>query len=938
MVTYASPGSHRDGSGQPVAIIGMACRFPGARDPEDFWRNLVGGVESLTRRAPEPVPGDRADGTSAWYTPARGLLDDPEWFDARHFGYAPREARLISPQHRLFLECAEEALERAGQDPSRSRHVFGVFGGGTDIGYAQTLRERRQDLPSVTDWEILLGSAPDYLVSRVAYKLGFTGPAVTVQTACSTSLVALHTAVRSLLAGECDVALSGGAAVHVPAKESQFTPGGIISARGECRAFDAGADGTVGGDGVGVVVLKRLADARADGDPVLAVVRGTAVNNDGADRIGYTAPSVAGQAAVIRAAQLAAGVDAADIGYVEAHGTATPLGDPIELTALTEAFRQDTDRTGYCWIGSVKTNIGHTDAAAGAAGLIKTVLALQHGQVPPSLHFDKPNPQFDFDASPFRVATHPVPWPADGGPRRAGVSAFGIGGTNAHVVLEEAPPERPSAPPAAAEQLLVLSADTPRALEAASRRLAERLRSLAPDAAGLADFAWTLQSGRRERACRAYAVVRGAEEAVAVLEGRDGARPVASTGHPAPREVAFLFSGGGDLAPSPDRYRAEPAYREAVDACHDAAGLGDGAGDLLDRDVPRGGTTARVAAFAHEYARAMAWIRCGVRPHAVLGVGAGVLVAAAVTKVLTVTDAVRLLTDPAHGWTGEAAPALEAALTAALSGRLLGPPRVPVLAAPLGRPFTDEEAADPGRWARAALHTGGDLAGRALSALLTGRARVLLDASADGPLLAAARTRPEYGPDHLVLPDSPTGGGHGSDDVATALDTLGRLWLSGAAVRWRHVHGERPRRLLPLPPYPYERERYLVEPAREPAAAGPTAPESGGRNSTAPDPTAPDPTAPGSVDTAGEPAPAGRPDPGRPEVLPTLLRLYAETLGFSEVAPSDSFFDLGGDSLVAARLVERVREVFPVDVDVLSVFEAPEPAELAATVERLLES
>ncbi len=375
-----------------IAVIGMACRLPGADSTEEFWQNLAAGVGSVTRFPEVPVPGARADGEAQRYTPARGLLTNPGHFDAGYFGYSPRDARLISPQQRLFLECAAQALEDAGQDPERSTATFGIYGGGTENGYGQILRERRHELPGVTDWDILLGTASDYQVSRVAYKLGFTGPSVAVQAACSTSLVAVHLAVRGLLGGDCDVALAGAAAVHVPDKVSEYTPGGIISARGECRAFDADADGTVGGDGVGVVVLKRLADAQADGDRVLAVLRGSAVNNDGAHRVGYTAPSVEGQTAVIREAQLAAETDAGSIGYVETHGTATPLGDPIELAALTAAFRRDTDRTGYCWIGSVKTNIGHTDAAAGIAGLIKTVLALQHRSIPPSLNHEKPNP------------------------------------------------------------------------------------------------------------------------------------------------------------------------------------------------------------------------------------------------------------------------------------------------------------------------------------------------------------------------------------------------------------------------------------------------------------------------------------------------------------------------------------------------------------------
>ncbi|WP_406864129.1 type I polyketide synthase [Streptomyces sp. HUAS MG47] len=857
------------GPGQQIAIIGMACRYPGADSPEAFWRNLADGVGSVTVFPPAPVPGSRADGAAAHYTPARGLLDDPAHFDAGYFGYSPREARLISPQQRLFLECAAQALEDAGQDPARSAATFGIYGGGTENGYGQILRDRRHELPGVTDWDILIGTAPDYQATRVAYKLGLTGPAVTVQAACATSLVAVHLAVQGLLHGDCDVALAGAAAVHVPDKVSQYTPGGIISARGECRTFDAAADGTVGGDGVGIVVLKRLADAQADGDRILAVLRGTAVNNDGAHRVGYTAPGVEGQTAVIREAQLVAEVDAGTIGYVEAHGTATPLGDPIELAALTAAFRRDTDRTGYCWIGSVKTNIGHTDAAAGAAGLIKTVLALQHRSIPPSLNYDKPNPAIDFDAGPFRVATRLTPWTADDTPRRAAVSAFGIGGTNAHVILEEAPP-RPASAPAPAHQLLVLSARTPEALGDVAGRLAARLRDDPPGA--LADVAWTLQTGRREHDHRAYAVVRDTEGAVRALTGIAAGHPADAISRRAEhREAVFHFTGTTGRAPARGLYEAEPAYRRAVDACFAAAE----------------GDDAVVQAFAHAYATAMTWIQWGIRPACVLATGAGVAIAAAVTKVLPVADAVRLAV--AHARSGGAEALRDyAELFREASPR---PPRVPLVSAALGRRLTQEEAADPLAWARAALQPDQELLDRALSELRADPRLVLLDVAADGS---------PPGPDA----DPP------ADDHAAALDTLGRLWSAGFPVRWRQVHGGVPRALLPLPGYPFQRELFLVEPL---AQDGPRPGES-----------------------ADGPRPAGQPDGGGDEVLPTVLRLYAEILGFDEVAPSDDFFDLGGDSLIASRLAERIREVFPVDIDALSVFESPEPVQLAAAIEELL--
>ncbi|MBT2507476.1 beta-ketoacyl synthase [Streptomyces sp. ISL-98] len=910
------------GPGQQIAIIGMACRFPGADSPEAFWRNLADGVGSVTRFPPAPVPGTRADGADQQYTPARGLLTDPGHFDAGYFGYSPREARLISPQQRLFLECAAQALEDAGQDPARSAATFGIYGGGTENSYGQILRERRHELPGVTDWDILLGTAPDYQVSRVAYKLGFTGPAITVQAACSTSLVAVHLAVQGLLSGDCDVALAGAAAVHVPDKESQYTRGGIISAQGECRTFDAAADGTVGGDGVGIVVLKRLADAQADGDRVLAVLRGTAVNNDGAHRVGYTAPSVDGQTAVIREAQLVAQVDAGTIGYVEAHGTATPLGDPIELAALTQAFRRDTDRTGYCWIGSVKTNIGHTDAAAGAAGLIKTVLALQHRSIPPSLNYEKPNPQFDFDASPFRVATRLTPWTAGDTPRRAAVSAFGIGGTNTHVILEEAPP-RPAPSPAAPHQLLVLSAKTPQALTDMAGRLADRLRDAPPG--DLADVAWTLQTGRREHEHRAYAVVRDADEAVRALTDPAARQLVTSAGKRSEHhEAAFLFTGATGRTPARSLYDAEPAYRTAVDTCFAAAGLTDAVHDLLDGRSAAVGDDALVAAFAHEYALAMTWIQWGVRPASVLATGTGVTVAAAVTKVMPVADAVRLTVEHARG----RGPSADASRHTAGAGdaeavreyaelfREAAPrlPRVPLLSAALGRRLTPQEAADPLNWARAALQPDQDLLGQALSVLLADPQLVLLDVSADRALLAAARTRPEHTPDRLLLPEPPgQDTGLPADDLAAALGTLGRLWSAGFPVRWRHVHGGAARALLSLPTYPFQRERFIVDPVAK------TDRQRGE-----------------SPDESPSPRPIEQQDEERGEVLPTVLRLYAEILGFPEVGPSDDFFDLGGDSLIASRLTERIREVYPVDIDVLSVFEAPAPVELAAVIEELL--
>jgi phthiocerol/phenolphthiocerol synthesis type-I polyketide synthase E len=813
------PG-HGEDDDSLVAVVGLACRYPGADGPDAFWHNLAQGLETVTRFPRRPAPRGGTD-----YTPARGLLKDPEWFDAGYFGYSPREARLLNPQHRVFLETAVQALEDAGHDPARHTGAIGVYAGSTDTPYAQILRDRQEEL-SVTDMEILVANAPDYLASRVAYKLGLRGPAVVVQAACATSLVAVHTAVQALLAGDCDLALAGGVAVHVPTKETPFVEGGIIAADGTCRTFDEAAGGTVGGDGAGIVVLKRLAEALADGDRIRAVLRGSAVNNDGAGRVGFTAPSVEGQAAVIRDAQLVAGVDAGTVTYVEAHGTATPLGDPIEITALTKAFREDTDRTGFCRIGAVKTNIGHTDAAAGAAGLIKTVLALENGVVPPSLHFTRPNPGIDFAATPFTVATALEEWrPEGGGPRRAGVSSFGIGGTNAHVVLEQAPAPAPS-DPGRPHQLLVLSARTESALDAAAGRLAAHLRDH-PELP-LADALWTLQTGRRELAVRRYTVVDSAEDAIRVLDGLDRGRLVSSGAGLSTRPLTLMFPGTATAERTRELYEGEPAFRRAVDECRAAAGV---TGDL----------PPALDVFVTEYGLARLWESWGIHPAAVAGRGTGVLVAEAVAGTYALDDAIRLVK------------AGEAMDPDATRGIVRQEPRVPVLS-DTSALLTD----DPGRTVLP----------------------VLTDAAA------------------------------GQGAPASLLDALGRLWLAGAPVNWAGVHEGARRLRVPLPTYPFERDRYVVEPA--PRA---------------------------NTSTMAEPVPAAA-SVGTPPVatlpvgtLPVVTDLFAQTLGLDTLDPDDGFFDLGGDSLIATQMLARARELFQVELESGVLYEAQTPAEFAELID-----
>ncbi|MFI6704136.1 type I polyketide synthase [Streptomyces sp. NPDC050509] len=901
-----------------IAVIGMACRFPGAGDLDAFWRNLTDGVDTVTRSAPLPVAGAGSgpvrdgSGPARTYVPARGLLKDPEWFDAGYFGYSPREARIIGPQHRVFLECAVEALEHAGYDPQRHPGSIGVYGGGTDTSYAQLLR-RPGSAPAATDMEILLGNAVDYLVTRVAYKLGLRGPAVTVQAACATSLAAVHTAVQALLAGDCDLALAGGVAVHAPAKTSPYVEGGIIAADGVCRTFDAAAGGTVGSDGAGIVVLKRLSEALADGDHVHAVLRGSAVNNDGSDRIGFTAPSIEGQAAVIRDAQYVAGVDPATVTYVEAHGTATPLGDPIEIAALTKAFGNGAEDREVCRIGSVKTNIGHTDAAAGAAGLIKTVLALEHGTIPKSLHFEEPNPRIDFGAGPFRVATRTEEWSPRGTPRRAGVSSFGIGGTNVHVVLEEPPAPSP-ADLADPWHLLVLSARTPAALDTVTENLAAHLR--AHPELSAADISWTLQSGRREHGHRRYAVVGGREDTLRVLSGAAGARRADSQGPPGTRPVTFLFPGTGtDASGEVHRlYAAERSFRRAVEECHAAAAphLGAAAAEALRRgDGSADPLLADLTAFAEEYALAHLWSTWGIRPAAVLGTGVGALTAATVAGALDLDGAVRLVLGRARLLTG-ADGGTESADRFQELVREVGPraPRIPVACAVAGRLLAPDEVVERARWSVAPAEERNTE--DALSALLAEPHAVLVEIGAGATLTSLARRSPARTDTHVLVPTltgTGTGTGTGSDrgdEPPSLLTALGELWLAGAAVSWDAVHGDRRRLRVPLPTYPFERQRHLVEPAEPEPAPLPS--------------------------ERADPVRSG--GPGREETSLVVARLYAEILGLPDVAPDDSFFDLGGDSLIAVQLLARTRELFAVDIDVLSLYEAETATQLAELIDK----
>lgn len=641
-----------------IAIIGMSGRFPGARNVTEFWRNLREGVESISFFSDEELAAagiEPATLNSPDYVKAGGVLDGVELFDAAFFGFNPKEADTLDPQQRIFLESAWEALEDAGYDPETYDGLIGVYAGSAASSYVMNLYSHPELIGALGDFQIGLGNDKDSLTTSVSYKLNLKGPSMAIQAACSTSLVAVVVACQNLLSYQCDMALAGGVRISLPQAFGYiYQEGGIMSPDGHCRAFDAEARGTVGGNGVGLVLMKRLEEALADGDQVYAVIKGAAINNDGAVKVGYTAPSIEGQAQVIGLAQAIAGVDAETITYVEAHGTGTDIGDPIEVAALSQAFRASTEKNSFCAIGSVKTNIGHLDTAAGVAGLIKTVLALRHRMIPPSLNFEQPNPKIDFAESPFYVNSSLKAWETNGAPLRAGVSSFGIGGTNAHVVLEEAPPVAADDDDEGNEQLLVLSARTRNALDVMTLNLAAHLKQ--NPALKLRDVAYTLQMGRRAFSHRRAIVCRSVSDAVSVLEAADSKRVLTSERTPPGRPVVFMFPGQGSqhVGMARETYRNEQVFREQVDhSCEllkphlgidlrEVIFAEEGEGEDAELRLQQT-SLAQPALFVIEYALARLWMHWGIRPQAMIGHSLGEYVAATLAGVFSLEDALRLV-------------------------------------------------------------------------------------------------------------------------------------------------------------------------------------------------------------------------------------------------------------------------------------------------------
>jgi acyl transferase domain-containing protein/thioesterase domain-containing protein/acyl carrier protein len=880
-----------------IAIVGMSGRFPGARNIDEFWRNLRDGVESIRPLSDAQLlaSGVRPEELAQPdYVKAAAVLDGVDLFDASFFGFSPRDAAIMDPQHRHFLECSWEAIENAGHLPERFPGSIGVFAGsGMNSYMIHNLMNNRKLMESAGLFLIRqTGNDKDVLATRVSYQLDLHGPSMSVQTACSTSLVAVHMACQSLLNCECDMALAGGVTIEIPhARGYIYREGEILSRDGHCRSFDAAASGTVFSSGVGLVVLRRLEDAIEDHDTIHAVIMGSAVNNDGQRKVGYLAPSVSGQAEVITEALGVAGVDAESITYVETHGTGTKVGDPIEFKGLAQAFRGAANRKGYCAIGSIKTNIGHLDAAAGIAGLIKTVLALKNRKMPASLHFQSPNPEIDFQNSPFYVNSSLTDWKTADFPLRAGVTSLGIGGTNAHVVLEE-PPQHVRRETTTPDQLILLSARTETALEEMTARLATHLQE--NPVLRLADVAFTSQVGRKAFAHRRIVVASNTAEAARLLSNPETTRGTKGSTAAASRSssVVFLFSGQGSQYPNmgADLYSSEPVFRDSLDKCAEQLlphlGL-----DLREILYPRADSSASAAVelnqtnitqpalFSVEYSLAQWWMAHGVRPQTMVGHSIGEYVAACLADVLSLDDALaitatrgRLMESCLPGsmlavslnWQeislaselsiaavnapqqcvvsgpSDSVAELEQRLTkqgvlwhrlqtshafhsammepivesflAQMSRISLRPPRIPYLSNLTGTWITAAEATDPGYWAKHLRNTVrfSDCTAELLSQpnrfmIEVGPGKTLTSlilqqiedsgARSRARVISSLRRRDETVPDTAFL-----------------LNSLGQLWIAGQTIDWSALHRAEDVKRIPLPTYPFQRQRFWIEP------------------------------------------------------------------------------------------------------------------------------
>ncbi|MFA6010978.1 MAG: amino acid adenylation domain-containing protein [Desulfobacteraceae bacterium] len=993
--TWAQPGNRS----ADVAIIGMAGRFPGADDISLFWRNIVNGIESITDFSDEEL---LKSGVPEYliknpkYVKRSPVLNNSDCFDAGFFGYTPREAEKIDPQQRIFLECAWDAFEDAGYVPDHYTGTVGVFAGcGMNNYLIKNLLERPELMESVLNFQTFIGNDKDFLSTRVSYKLGLKGPSLSVQTACSTSLVAVQLAYQSLLTYQCDMAIGGGVSLQAPRLRGYLHhEGEIFSDDGYCRPFDSKASGTLLGEGAGVVLLKRLEDAIEDHDHIYAVIKGAALNNDGNVKVGYTAPSVQGQTEVIAMAQNMSRVDPATIGYVEAHGTGTPLGDPIEVKALTQAFRSKTDKKSFCAIGSLKSNIGHLDVAAGVAGLIKTSLMVKHGVLPPTLNVTTVNPELNMEGSPFYVNKALRSWDDSMSPRRAGVSSFGVGGTNAHVILEEVPREELKNRQGQPWYLFTLSAQSAQALEQRRSRLCSYLSENPAQNAG--DVAYTLQIGRKAFRHRSACVCKNVADAVNAFSSTDPGKFISGSCLADNRKAAFMFTGQGAqyVNMARDLFETEPIFKQHMMACSEILAPVIGC-DLTALIYPEDndGTysqnrlneteIAQPALFALEYSLARLFMEWGIYPHAMIGHSLGEYVAACLSGVFTLEDALklvaergRLMQQQPHGDMLAVAlsekdilPFVDNPVSLAVinsPGRCVvsGPsddiarlhetlnskkvqctvlhtshafhsqmmegaidplreylktvplnnPQIPFISNVTGTWITERDATNPEYWARHLRQT--VRFSKGIQTLIE-EPCVLLEVGPGQTLTTLSRQNIVDKEKSVMIYSSvkhPQSQGH---DGAFLYKTLSQLWITGVHIDWSAFNKGKGCGRVPLPGYPFQRQRFWIEPTAQKGYQISSSVTNEGHER-------PEVVHIEASSLYSRPSSVSS-DYDRPscEMEHMLVRIWQDVLGIDQIGVQDSFFELGGDSLIAAQIISRIREQSGSDLSIRKIFELP---------------
>jgi phthiocerol/phenolphthiocerol synthesis type-I polyketide synthase E len=1032
-------------NGMEIAVIGMAGQFPGADNINRFWDNLMKGVESISFFSPgelEALGVNAGLADNPDYVKARGILEEPGYFDSAFFDYPAGEAEMMEPQARLLHQCSYAALEDAGYNPGEFNGSIGFYVGLSANIYWQALTLLNYTGNFSESFQALQLTDKDAVNLRISYKLNLRGPSYSIRTACSTSLVAIHTACRALLLGEWSLALAGGASVAAPPRGGYlYEKGMVMSADGHCKAFDAGANGFVEGEGIGVVVLKPLDNAWKDRDSIYAVIKGSAVNNDGNRKVGYSAPGVEGQAEVIRMAQHISGVEPESIGFIETHGSGTPLGDTVEYKALKLAF--NSKKQGFCAIGSVKTNIGHLDAAAGVAGFIKTVLALKHGFIPPSLNFNTPNPKIDFKNSPFYLNHHLSGWSNNGYPRRAGVSSFGIGGTNAHVVLEEwtrqpVPGAGPTAkgadqtsPLAAMKldplhfsreyQLILLSAKTKPALDRNTENLSLFLEEN-PDIY-LADVSYTLSVGRKNFQHRRMIITPTADvtETADILGSRSRARGLDYTSGGEP-SVIFMFPGLGAQYVNMGRelYEKEPLFKEEMDCCFEVlksiaaydlkgiiypASMSDMSTGSNRSNIPGINRTeiAQIAIFIFEYALAKLLIRWGIKPMAMIGYSFGEYTAACLSGVFSLRHALELIvlrgrlmsTLPAGKMLSvplpqeEIEPLLKGSLTVAIdngatciiagssrdaaaletemkakrllcmplplvhashspvidsiAGELeqkvrtlrLNQPGIPYISTITGTWITPQQAADPGYWVKQLRHTVRFADGIKELLKIPGAVFVEIGPGRDlysllGRFIETTTTTDSHPVVSLVRPSH-----RQVSDVCYLLENIGRLWLYGVKIDWQVFYRHQTRYRVHLPTYSFDKYKYPVHPPTDQLHTLPWQPLS---------PVTPAEEEDKEItikkeknrDTSS--TPNFRENLSMPYTAPrdsmehTLVEIWHQVFGSSQVGILDDFFDLRGDSLKAAIVINRIHKLLDIDISLADFFRNPTIQSLAQLI------